>query len=181
MKDHFFSARHRIGDDAGAPDFRARARRGRHRDDRQDSRHIGTPPPVVDVLEVPHRSTLARHKRDHLAGIEGGAAAEGDDAVMLALTQRLETGFDVGCDRIGLNIAEQGGRHAIAGQHLHGPRAHPQAREPSVGDQQRPRHAGSLDGGAELADAAGAEAHAGGIVPVAYEFHDISRILLLGI
>ena len=46
-----------------------------------------------------------------------------------------------------------------------------------VRHQQRPRHAGRLDGGAELANAARAEAHAGGIVPVAYEVHGISRAL----
>ena len=47
-----------------------------------DARRIGPRPPVADILEIPHRPRLAGHEGDDLAGIERGAAAEGDDAVV---------------------------------------------------------------------------------------------------
>ena len=47
-------------------------------------RGIGARPPVADIFQIEDRNRLAVHQRDELADIEARAAAEGDDAVMLA-------------------------------------------------------------------------------------------------
>jgi hypothetical protein len=44
------------------------------------------------------------HQRDELADIEAGAAAKGDDAVMLAGLIGLDAGKDIGLDRVGPDI-----------------------------------------------------------------------------
>jgi hypothetical protein len=67
MEDHLLGVRRLVGDDAGAADFRAGARRGRHRDDREDALGVGAGPPVADILEIPHRPGLAGHEGDDLA------------------------------------------------------------------------------------------------------------------
>ena len=50
---------------------------------------------------------LPMHQRDELADIKAGAAAKGDDAVMLAGPIGLDAGMDIGLDRIGSDIGEQ--------------------------------------------------------------------------
>ena len=84
MEDDLLRVRRLVGDDAGAADLRAGAGRRRHGDDRRDPFGIGARPPVADILEIPHRPRLPGHEGDDLAGIERRAAAESDDAVMLA-------------------------------------------------------------------------------------------------
>ena len=84
MEDHLLGVRRFLRDDAGAADFRARARRGRHGDDRRDLVGVGARPPIADILEVPQRPALPGHEGDDLAGVEARAAAEGDNPVMTA-------------------------------------------------------------------------------------------------
>ena len=84
MEDHLLRVRLLVGDDAGAADLRAGAGGRRHGDDRRDRVRVGARPPVADILEIPDRPRLPGHEGDELAGIEAAAAAEGDDAVMLA-------------------------------------------------------------------------------------------------
>ncbi len=84
-----------LGDDAGAADLGARPRRGRHGNDRGDLVGVGARPPIADILEIPHWAGLPGHEGDHLAGIEAGAAAEGDDAVMAAFAEGGDAGFKI--------------------------------------------------------------------------------------
>ena len=106
MEDDLLLMRLLVEDDAGAADFAARAGGGRHRDDRRDALGIRARPPVADVLEVPQRPRLPRHERDDLAGIEPGAATEGDDAIVRAGVIGLEAGLDVRRHRIAAHIGE---------------------------------------------------------------------------
>ena len=103
-------------DDARAADLRACPGSRRHGDDRQDAVGIGAGPPVADILEIPHGAGLPRHEGDHLAGIERGAAAEGDDAVVLTGLQGLEAPVDVGLDRIRLDVREDRRLESGAGE-----------------------------------------------------------------
>ena len=89
MEDDLLLVRLGMRDDAGAADFRSRARRRRHGDDGRDHAGIGARPPVVDVFEIEDRNRLAVHQRDQLADIEAGTAAERDDAVVMAALERL--------------------------------------------------------------------------------------------
>ena len=100
MEDDLLGVGRLVGDDAGAADFRAGAGRRRHGDDRRDRVGIGARPPVADILEVPDRARLAGLEGDQLAEIERRAAAEGDDAVMLALLEHGDAGGEVGIDRV---------------------------------------------------------------------------------
>ncbi len=61
---------------------------------------VGARPPVADILEIPDRPGLAGLEGDQLAEIERRAAAEGDDAVMLALLEHGDAGVEVGADRV---------------------------------------------------------------------------------
>ena len=73
---------------------------------------IGARPPIADILEVPERAGLPGHEGDDLAGIEPRAAAEGDDAVMLAGAEDGDAGLDIGVDRVRLHVGEHRHRHA---------------------------------------------------------------------
>ena len=171
MKDHLLRMRRRIRDDARATDFGAGSRGGRDRDDRRDARGVGAGPPVPDVLEVPHRPGLTDHEGDDLADIERGAAAEGDDAVMPARAIGGDSGLDIAIHRIGLHLAENGGRPPGAfqiGQDLGEHRQVPDAR---IGDEQGLRDAGGLQGVGQLRDSARAETDRGRIVPVGFDGH----------
>ena len=88
MEDDLLLVRRLVGDDAGAADLRAGARRRRHGDDRRDAVRVGARPPVADILEIPHRPRLRRHEGDAFADIERRAAADRDDAVMAAGSDR---------------------------------------------------------------------------------------------
>ena len=127
---------------------------------------IGARPPVADILEIPHRPGLAGHEGDDLADIERGAAAEGDDAVMPAGAQGLEAGVDVGLDRVRLDVGEHRGFEPRVVEDRERLRGHRLRREERIGDEERPADAGDPAGLGELGDAAGAEAHGGGVVPV---------------
>ena len=83
VKDHLLGLRRFLRDNAGAADFRAGPCRGRHGDDRCDPVRIGAGPPIADILEIPERPGLSGHEGNDLSRIETGAAAEGDDAVMI--------------------------------------------------------------------------------------------------
>ena len=56
---------------------------------------FGARPPVADVLEIPDGPRLAGLEGDQLAEVERRAAAEGDDAVMLALLEGRDAGGEV--------------------------------------------------------------------------------------
>ena len=112
VEDDLLLMRRLVGHDAGAADLRARAGRGRHGDDRRDALRIGPRPPIADVLEIPHRARLAVHEGDRLADIERRAAADRDDAVMLALAEGREPGVDIGLRRIAAHIGEDRDRQA---------------------------------------------------------------------
>jgi hypothetical protein len=167
----FFTCVCRIGDDAGAAHLRARARRGRHRDDGVDAGRVGPGPPVADVLEVPHRPGLPAHEGHHLAKVKAGAAAERNDAVMAAIAVDLEARLQVLLVRVGVDL----GKHRPAQTRL----VHQVERalgdlhvlEAAVGDQQRLGDAGLRASLADLGNAACAKADGIGIGPVGYQGH----------
>jgi hypothetical protein len=105
MEDDLLHMRFGIGDDAGAADFRAGAGRRRHGDDRRDAVGIGAGPPVADILEIPDRARLAGMKATILPRSRPGTAAEGDDAVMAAVAEDLQAGFEVLLVRVRIDLA----------------------------------------------------------------------------
>ena len=171
VKDHLLGMRRGMGDDARATDFGAGARGRRNRDDGRDARGVGAGPPVADVLEVPHRPSLTDHERDDLAHIERGTAAEGDDAVMSARAIRGDTGLDVVIHRIGLHLAENGGRSPGAFQIGQHPGQHRQVPDARIGYEQGLRYAGGLQGVGQFRNSADAETDRGRIVPVGFHGH----------
>ena len=73
---------------------------------------IGTGPPVAHVLKLPDRTGLAGHEGDHLAEVQRRAAAEGDDAVMVACAVGGDASIEVLLGGIGVDPSE--GRAAEA-------------------------------------------------------------------
>ena len=68
---------------------------------------FGARPPVADVLEIPQRASLPRHECHDLAGVERRAAAEGDDAVVIAGAVGSQARLDVAAGRVAPDGAEQ--------------------------------------------------------------------------
>ena len=163
MEDDFFLVRLFVEDDAGPADFRAGARRGRHRDDRRDAGGIRPGPPVADVLEIPQRAGLPRHEGHHLAGVERRSAAEGHDAIVTSRAIGTQARLDVAQGRVAPDGAEQ--RRILEGGE--GVLDHRRAGQPFVGDDQRPLDAGLRAGLGQFADPAGAGPDGGGIIPIA--------------
>ena len=156
----------RVGQHARAPDLGSRARGGGDRHDGRDGRGVGAGPPVVDVLEVPHRDRLAGHQRDQLAQIEARSAAEGDHPVVPALVEGVDAGLEVIFVGVGVDLGEDRAaepRRLHQVQRLRGDR---QGRKAPVGDQQRPRDARGGAGLGQFGNPPRAEADGGGIAPV---------------
>ena len=105
MEDDLLGVIAQVGDDRGAPDFRAGARRRRHADGRRDAGDVHARVPVLAILEIPDRTRLPDHQRDRLAGVERAAAAERDDAVVRAAPVGRDAVRDVRFDRIRLHVA----------------------------------------------------------------------------
>ena len=69
VEDNFLLVRGLVENYAGPTNFRASAGRGRDRHDRGDAGGIRACPPITNIFEVPQRSCLAGHERDHFAGV----------------------------------------------------------------------------------------------------------------
>ena len=152
-----------------APGLRAGAGGGRDGDHRHYAGLVDPGPPVLAVLEVPDGPGLAHHERDCLPGVEGAAAPEGDDAVVLPAPERLHPVEDVRLDRVAADIREDRAAESrlLAGDDRFG--HHRQGGEPRVRDQQGacdPELAARVG---QLADAARPEADRGGVAPVSGE------------
>ncbi len=163
-----------IGDDAGAPYFRAGAGCRRHRDDRRDGVRIGAGPPVVDVLIIPDRARLPNHEGDHLAQIQTRATAEGNHAVMAARFVGSNACFKVLLVRVRINLGEDatakvGALHDV--QHLRGDG---QISQPLVCDQEWALDAGLSAGSRQFSNAASAEFDRGRVGPVSNEVHFVT-------
>ena len=169
MEDHLLGVGLLVGDDAGAADFRAGAGGGRHRDDRRDRVGIGARPPVADILEIPDRPRLSGLEGDQLAEVERRAAAEGDDAVMLALLEGGDAGGQVGLDRVGLHLGKHRMRHLGVAEDLQRARDDRQLGKPGIGDEQRPLDAGGSEHLRQFGNAPRAEADGGRVVPFGNE------------
>ena len=104
---------------------------------------IGARPPVADILEIPHRPRLPGHEGDQLAEIERRAAAEGDDAVMLAGLEHGDAGGR-GWSRPGsASPRRRRRRRASASSRIFSVVATTGSlREAGIGDEQRPLDAG---------------------------------------
>ena len=133
-----------MGDDAGAPHFRAGSRRGRNRDDRRNLRGISPRPPIADVLKLENRDGLAVHEGNHLADIKARAAAKGDHAVMAPRLIGLDALKDIGFNRIGPHIGEhrdgQSGALHVFNDGMH----HGHGRQARIGHEQRAHDAVGL-------------------------------------
>ena len=87
-------------------------------------------PPVLPILEVPDGPGLAHHERDRLPGVEGAAAPEGDDPVVVPCPERRHPVEDVGFDRVAADLREYraaeprllAGAHRVR-DHRQGPRS----------------------------------------------------------
>ena len=137
MEDHLLGLRQLLGDDAGAADLGARSRRGRHGNHRGDLVGIGARPPIADILEIPERPRLPGHEGDDLAGIEARAAAESDDPVMAALAIGGDASFDIGVNRVRLNVGEYRHGKPRVFQDADGALGDGELGEPRIGDKQR--------------------------------------------
>jgi hypothetical protein len=78
-----------VGDDSEARDLRPGARRGRHRDHRQAERVV-----LHRHLVVAHLAAAPGQDRDRLGGVDRAAAAEADQAVVVAGLELGERGGD---------------------------------------------------------------------------------------
>ena len=150
--------RHLVLDDAGAANLGAGAGGGGDRDHRQNPRRIGAPEVVANVLERPQRPVLEGGEGHRLAGVEGRAAAKGDDPVRLVVAQGAAAGLHVPPGRVPGEIAEHadlqaGGAHRAQRRFHHG-----MVGEAPVGHQQRPGDPGDGAGGGQLDDPPGAKA-----------------------
>ena len=81
---------------------------------------IGAGVPVVDILQIPDRQVLPlmRHEGDHLAKVEGRAAAEADHPVMAAGEVDRDPGGHVRLVRVRVDVGEDGAAHAGLVQHI---------------------------------------------------------------
>ena len=138
---------------------------------------IGARPPVADILEIPHRPGLSGLEGDQLAEIERRAAAEGDDAVMLALREGGDAGGEVGLDRVGLDVGKHRMRHLGVGEDLQRARDDRQPGKAGIGDEQRPLDAGRGKRVRQFGDAARAEADGGRVVPFGNELGHVLSVL----
>ena len=141
-----------VGDDGEAGAFAAGAGGRGDRYDRQ-SALIGCERRLV----IAHFAAARRQDRHRLGGIDGGAAAETDQAVEVALFQLQHTRFDHRVGRIGDGVAEH--RHREAGFHqwIEAVPDVAGADHERVGDDQRPGQAefGHHDG--DLTHGSGAD------------------------
>ena len=144
VEDHLLGMGGLVGDDAGAPDFRAGPRRRRYGNDRENALGVGARPPVADILEIPHRPGLPGHEGDDLARVEPRAAAKGDHPVMPARAQHCNARFHIGRHRVRLDLGKQPDLDpGVAQQRQHALR-HRQVGQPRIGHQQRPHNARGL-------------------------------------
>ena len=171
MEDDLFHVGRGVGQHGGAADLQAGAGGRRHGDAWRDGGGIGARPPIADILEVPHRTPLARHERDQLADIETRAAAERDHTVMSAGPVGGDAGGEVLLARVRIDVGEH--RPAQPGriQEIEHPGRDRQRRQPAIRHQQGPRDAGYSTRFAELADATGAEPDGRRIAPVGRQRH----------
>jgi hypothetical protein len=171
MEDDLLDVGDRIGQHAGATDFRPRTSRRRHRDDRRYGVGIGAGPPVTDILEIPDRPALPGLECDQLAKIKPGPAAKGDDPVMPAGLEDGNAGFKVCLVRVGIDFrkhcpAKTGGLQKI--ECIDRDR---QRGKPPVGDQKRPLHARSRAGFGKFRNTASTKTDCCGIGPVGARAH----------
>ena len=160
-----------VDDHRCTADFRARARGGRHGNDRGDAAFVGAGPVVADVFEIPDRARLAAHEGDELAHVQAAAATEGDHAIVVAGAPGVEAAGQVGFDRVGLEVAKQRDAQAGSAQGFQGGDGHRRTRQATVGDQQRALDALAAAGVGEFGDAADTKADARGVIPVRGQAH----------
>jgi hypothetical protein len=159
-----------IGDDAGAADLRTGAGCRRHGDDRCDRVGIGARPPVADIFEIPDRPDLAGLEGNQLAEIERRAAAEGDDAVMLALLERGDAGGQVRIHRVRPDLGEHAIGHLGVVEDLQRRSDDRQFGQAWIGDEERPLDAGCIKHIRQFLDAPRAEADGCRVVPFGNQF-----------
>ena len=178
VEDDRFDLDRFVGDDAGAPHFRARARGRRHGDDRGQALGLDPCPVVADVFEIPQGPLLGHHQGHRLGRVERRAAAEGDHPVVPAPAIGGDTLIDVAPGGIALYLREQTGRQAgglVGGDGLPD---HGEIAQALVGDQQRPHHAQFAAGRRQFRDHPGAEAHGGGEIPASGDCFAHDRFIL---
>jgi hypothetical protein len=167
MEDDLLLMRDRMRDDARTPHLRARAGRRRHRDDGGNDRSIGARPPVTDVFQLKDREVLRMHQRNHLARIEAGAAAEGDDAVVPSVLEGLAARQHILFRGIGAHIGEHLHLQPRLAQVGQGLGHHRHGGKPLVGDEQGPGNAIGLAVIRQFLDAAHAIFEGGRVIDVA--------------
>ena len=75
---------------------------------------------------------MTRHEGDHLAKVEAGAAAKGDDAVVVAVFISCDSGGEVVLVGIGVDVAEDGAAEASARHEVQGACSDWQSGEPTI-------------------------------------------------
>jgi hypothetical protein len=80
---------------------------------------------------------LVRHEGDHLAKVEGGAAAEADHPVMAASEVDRDPGGHVRLVRVRVDVGKDGAAHAGLVQHIEGGGGDRQGCKRLVGDEER--------------------------------------------
>ena len=120
VKDDLLFGGFGVGDDAGAAHLGSGARGGGHGDDGRDCVCIGAGPPIADILKIPNRTGLTRHKGDHLTKVQAGPAAKGDHAIMAACLIGRDACGQVCLVRVGVNLAEHGTSKARCLHHVQG-------------------------------------------------------------
>ena len=145
------------------------ARRGGDGDHRRHARFVHAGPPVLPILEVPDGAGLAHHQSDRLSGVEGAAAAERDDPVVVSGPECRHAAPDVGFDRVAADVREDRAVEPRFLAGVHRPGHHRQGRDPRIRHEQGALDAELTAGVGQLAYAARAEADRGGVAPVSGE------------
>ena len=166
VEDDHLAALFFVGDEAGAPHFRAGASGGRHRDHWCDTRCIGPAPIVANILEVADRPGLTLHQGNDLAAIEGRTAAKCDHAVMLPVAEGRNTRSHVGCRWVGLHTIEQGRVQTAIAKGGEGRLAHLEGAEARIGDKKRPVYPIAAAKIRQLGNPPRPESHRGRIGPI---------------
>ena len=156
---------------AGAADFRTGAGGGWYRDDRRNACCVSAGPPVADILEIPDRPLLARHEGDGFSEVEAGTAAKGDDAVMSAVTKRLDAGIEVLLVRVRIDIGEDCAAETGSLENIERVLRNRHGGQATIGNEERFRDADGFAGISQFPDAACAEFDGSRIGPVGNEVH----------